>query len=75
MERVLKNADFRILSNFLAFFSNFFLNIEKFYKYYLKPDKLVVEPLNFADDMVRSGNCQKRAVFKNWSDALSINLD
>ena len=36
MERVLKNADISILSNFLAtffkFFSNFFLDIEKFYQ-------------------------------------------
>ena len=31
MERVLKNADISIMSNFLAFFSNFFLDIEKFY--------------------------------------------
>ena len=30
MERVLKNADISILSNFLAIFSNFFLHIEKF---------------------------------------------
>ena len=39
-----------------------------------KPDKLVLEPLNFADDMVRGGNCRKGAVFENWSDALFINL-
>ena len=30
-----------------------------------KPDKLVLEPLNFADDIVRGGNCRRRAVFKN----------
>ena len=34
-----------------------------------------MEPLNFVDDMVRGGNCRKRAVFKNWSDTLFINLD
>ena len=39
-----------------------------------KPDKLVLEPLNFADDIVRDGNCRKRAIFKNWSDTLFINL-
>ena len=40
-----------------------------------KPNKPVLEPLNFADDIVRGGNCRKRAIFKNWSDALFINLD
>ena len=40
-----------------------------------RPNKLVLEPLNFADDIVRGSNCRKRAVFKNWSDALFINLD
>ena len=30
MEQVLKNADISILSNFLAIFINFFLDIEKF---------------------------------------------
>ena len=40
-----------------------------------KPNKLVWDPLNFADDIVRGCNCQKRAIFKNWSDALFINLD
>ena len=39
-----------------------------------KPNKLVLEPLNFADDIVRGGNCRKRAVVKNWPDALFINL-
>ena len=38
-------------------------------------DKLVLEPLNFADDIVRGGNCGKRVVFKNTSDTLFINLD
>ena len=33
-----------------------------------------MELLNFADDIVRGGNCQKRTVFKNLSDALFINL-
>ena len=31
--------------------------------------------LNFADDMVRSSNSRKRAVFKNGTDALFVNLD
>ena len=39
------------------------------------PNKLVLEPLNFADDIVQDGNGRKRAVFKNRSDALFINLD
>ena len=38
-------------------------------------NKLVLELLNFADDIVRGGNCRKRAVFKNWLDALLVNLD
>ena len=32
MEQVLKNADINILRNFLLIFSNFFLDIEKFYQ-------------------------------------------
>ena len=40
-----------------------------------KPNKFVLEPLNFADDIVRGDNCQKRAVLKNRSDALFINLN
>ena len=40
-----------------------------------KPNKFVLELLNFADDIVRGDNGRKRAVFKNWSDALFINLD
>ena len=39
-----------------------------------KPEKLVLEPLNFADDIVRGGNCRKSAVLKNRSDTLFINL-
>ena len=35
----------------------------------------VLEPLNFADYIVRGSNCRKRGVFKNWPDALLINLD
>ena len=31
-----------------------------------KPNKLVLEPLNFADDIDRGGRGRKRAVFKNW---------
>ena len=40
-----------------------------------KSNKFVLEPLNFADDIVRGDNSQKRAVFKNWSDTVFINLD
>ena len=40
-----------------------------------KPNKLVLEPLNFADDMVRGDDGRKRAVFKTRSEALFINLD
>ena len=40
-----------------------------------KPNIFVLEPLNFANDIVRFGNSRKRAVFKNWMDALFINLD
>ena len=40
-----------------------------------KSEKLVLEPLNFADDIVQSGNRRKRAVFKKMSGALFINLD
>ena len=32
-------------------------------------------PLNFADDIVRGGNCRKKAVLRNRSDALFIDLD
>ena len=31
--------------------------------------------LYFADDIVRSSNSRKRAVLKNWTDALFVNLD
>ena len=40
-----------------------------------KPNKLVLEPLNFADDINRGGDSRKRALFKDCSDALFINLD
>ena len=40
-----------------------------------KPYKFVSEPLNFADDIVQSSNSRKRAIFKNWTDALFVNLD
>ena len=40
-----------------------------------KPNKFVLEPLNFADDIVRGDNCRKRAILKNRSDALFINLN
>ena len=39
-----------------------------------KPNKFVLEPLNFTD-IVRGGNCRKRAVLENRSDALFITLD
>ena len=39
------------------------------------PGEFVLEPLNFADDVVRGSNCRKRAVLKNKSDALFIDLD
>ena len=32
-------------------------------------------PLNFADDNAQGGNCRKRAILKNRSDALFINLN
>ena len=35
----------------------------------------VLEPLYFADDIVRSSNGGKRAVFKNRTDSLFVNLD
>ena len=40
-----------------------------------KPNKLVFELLNFTDDIVPGGNCRKRAVLKDRSDTLLINLD
>ena len=40
-----------------------------------KPNKFVLEPLNFADDVVRDGDGRKTAIFKNWSDTLFVNLD
>ena len=40
-----------------------------------KPNKFVLEPLNFADDIDRGDNCRKRAVLKNRLDALFINLN
>ena len=39
-----------------------------------KPDKLILEPLNFADDHVLYCYGQKGAIFKNWPDALSLNF-
>ena len=35
----------------------------------------MLEPLNFADDIVRSSYGGKRAVFKDWKDACFVNLD
>ena len=40
-----------------------------------KPNKFVLELLNFADDVVQDGDGRKRTVFKNWSDTLFVNLD
>ena len=39
-----------------------------------KPDKLVLEPSNFADDRVRYCYDRKEAIFENWPDTLSVNL-
>ena len=52
-------------------------NLEQIYfgKRRGKPYKFVLEPLDFADDIVRSSNSRKRAIFKNWTDALFVNLD
>ena len=38
-----------------------------------KPNKFVLELLNFADDVVQDGDGRKRAVFKNWLDTLFVN--
>ena len=40
-----------------------------------KPNEFVLKPLNFANDIVRGGNCRKRVILKNRSDTLFINLD
>ena len=40
-----------------------------------KLNKFVLGPLNFADDIVRGGNCRKTALLKNGLDTLFINLD
>ena len=40
-----------------------------------KPYKFALEPLNFADDIVRSSNSRTRPVFKNGTDTLFVNLD
>ena len=40
-----------------------------------KPNEFVAKSLNFTDDIVRGGDCQKRAVFKNGSDLLFVDLD
>ena len=40
-----------------------------------KRNKFVLEPLNFADDVVQDDDGRKRAVFKNWSGTLFVNLD
>ena len=51
------------------------LRADVFWKTKGKPYKFVLEPLNFADDIVRSSNSQKRTVFKNGTEALFVNLD
>ena len=33
-----------------------------------KPNKFVLKPSNFADDIVQGRNCRKRAVIENRSD-------
>ena len=40
-----------------------------------KPEKLVLKPLNFADDIVRGSNGRKCAVFQYCSDTLFVNLN
>ena len=40
-----------------------------------KLNKIVLEPLNFADDVVRGGHCRNRAILKNKSNALFVDLD
>ena len=40
-----------------------------------KPYKFILELLNFADDVVRGSDGQKRAIFENWSHTLFVNLD
>ena len=38
-------------------------------------NQLVLEQMNFANDIIRSGNCRTRPILKNRSDTLFINLD
>ena len=38
-------------------------------------NKFVLEPLNFADDIVQGDNCRKRVILKNRLDLLLINLN
>ena len=40
-----------------------------------KLNKIILELLNFADDVVQDGDGRKGAVFKNWSDTLFVYLD
>ena len=51
------------------------LREEIFWKTEGKPNKFALEPLYFAGDIVRSGNRRKRAVLKNWSDTLFVDLN
>ena len=37
-----------------------------------KPDKFVLEPLNFADDRVRCCYGRKGAIFENWPNTLFV---
>ena len=39
-----------------------------------RPDKFVLEPLDFAEDRVRCCYGRKRAIFENWPDTLFVNL-
>ena len=43
--------------------------------YFDNPNKIVLDPLNFADDIVQSGNRRKTAILKNWSDTLFVDLN
>ena len=39
-----------------------------------KPNKFVLEPLDFADDCVLSCYGRKGAIFENWLDTLFVDL-
>ena len=50
-------------------------SLEQMYFGKRRASRISLELPNFVDDIVRSGNSRKRAVFKNWTDALFVNLD